>query len=102
MPRPVIYTEPRLHLGMRFDKYFVQLFDQVAKKHGLTRPQAVEFCLRHAVRTNTIPSYSAEVDAMIEAERLREKANRLSTLEPPYGGELSIPPARKKDPPKTA
>jgi hypothetical protein len=58
----------------------VALFDRLAKKQGISRNQAVDFCLRDAVKNGKIPPYAEEVDAMIEAEAARTPRRRPELL----------------------
>jgi hypothetical protein len=70
MARPRTYeTGSRIHLGIRYDKYFIALFDRIAAREGLSRAQAIDRCLRNAIKEDKIPSYWVEVDQLVAAER---------------------------------
>lgn len=71
-PRPD--NDHRIHVGIRYNKYLILLFDRIASQQGLTRSQAVDICLRAAISNKRIPdSYLPEVERMVEEERIKDQ-----------------------------
>jgi len=67
MARPRTYDDQsRRHLGIRFDKTLIRLFDLIASKQGMTRNQAIEICIKQVVQNERIPdSYFPDLEAKI-------------------------------------
>ncbi len=56
MARPRTYeAESRAHIGVRYDRDLIKLFDAVAARQGMTRNQAIEICIKQVVQNERIP-----------------------------------------------
>lgn len=75
MARPFKYKpNSRLHLGLRFDKDVLELFDKVVRKHGINRLQAFKFLIINAIMEDKIPARHQGIDAKIQELKTQEES----------------------------
>jgi len=99
MARPREYDEgSRVHLGTRFDRDVMALFDEIAKRQHLNRTQALEWCVSDAIKNQRIPPFAQEINLLLEARRaqrlLGEKKSILVPGKP--GAEGAVPTRIRK------
>lgn len=76
MARPKTYEgNSRAHIGVRYDKELIKLFDAIAARQGMTRNHAIEVCIKQVIQNERIPdSYFPDLEAKL--------AQVKSTIEP--------------------
>jgi hypothetical protein len=89
MARPITYQQnSRSHLGLRFDKHLLQLFDKVVRKHGINRLQALEFLIINSVMEDQIPPRHRGIDVLLEELKAADSQNVVRESKPEQKGKL--------------